>query len=146
MSFLILQGFVLDPTHPITSLDLLEFHALILADPFPDFPKLYSSRFMVVILAPPVHALKFCFLLWLLLHMHLVQGTPLEPSWLLLYLCPANEFPFSWGLPRPPHSQSRQMGQLLPKEIGKLVFPVVWGLIFARGCGCPWSVCETAAS
>ena len=103
---------------------------------------------MISILTPTVYASKFCFFIWLLLSMSLVEGLPLASSWLLLCMSPAKKF-----APRPL--------SLLPSPLviqaNRLV--VSWGdwkvghssLLWdeaglAENAAVPWGVCEAVAS
>lgn len=54
--------------HAIQSLScVFWFHALLQSDPFPRLSQIRLRPFVVAIVAPTAHALKFYFLIWLLL-------------------------------------------------------------------------------
>lgn len=77
-----------------------------------DFPRLWPGHCMVTYFGSSAHASLFCFVIWLL-HMHLIKGMPLIPSWLLLYMNSVKRISPGHFLP-PPINPVEHVTYLLP--------------------------------
>lgn len=126
-------------SHPIPFLDLW--------GPLCSYPIQFSETFTgqapplhVTTLAPTVHTSKFCLVPWFLPSVRL---PPSVPSWFLLHVSLAKEFPLHFI---PPPQSCYQAGCPLGRLESLFFLPTWWLSPFGRGCGCPQKPVSATAS